>query len=379
MSKSKEFDEYLVDYQPDLIKIISAYRRNGHKQTVDEILSQVNLYLIKTKDYILEKLGNDFSRKNFSKMAYTYARNQVSWQQSRILNSKYVKNRADNLHETEDGPKTTFELVTEYQGEEDEGFEAFDSSERFKEILKNIREYSSILTKTQLLYMRFLEVGFNYRQIASHFNVTHQAVSHEMRDSFEKISRAFKIDLNSGEDTELIAKGKEAMENFFEVKRGRDFDERDETTLITFLMDNPKKYKAKEICQKLFNGKYNSQSIGSICKALKLTHLLKKPAYYYSKKETSEFIKLINRGASYETVAKRLNKSVRSVCSKFGYLKSAGLIERYRYESKYDKQRKLAYELIHKGLSSDEIKERTGLSKKVIAGFRIALIRNKNK
>jgi len=375
MSKEKKFDEYLVDFQLDLRKIIGAHRRPTHKKSLDEILSQVNLYLIKTKDYIIEKLGNEFSRQNFCKMAYTYARNHVSWQQSNALNSKHVKNVADHLHQTEDGPKTTFELVVEYQGEEDSGFEDFDHSDKFKQILKDIREYSSLLTKTQLLYMRFVEVGFNYREIASHFNVTHQAVSHEMRDAFSKVSQAFKINLNDEEDSHLISKGQQAMRDFFGTERERNFKKSDETPLIAFLLANPGKHSVGDVSKKFFNGKYHPTCVGSMCRHLRVAHLLKRPSHY-SKKDISELIKLINKGASFETIAQKLNKSRRSVCAKFGQLKKDGYVGEYKYQSKYEKQRELAYKLINKGFSSEQIQEETGLAGKSIAGFRIALVRN---
>lgn len=375
MSKEKKFDEYLVDFQLDLRRIIGAYRRPTHKKSLDEILSQVNLYLVKTKDDIIEKLGDQFSRENFGKMAYTYARNHVSWEQSNALNSKHVKNLSDNLHQTEDGPKTTFELVVEYQGEEDSGFEDFDHSEKFKQILKDIREYSNVLTKTQLLYMRFVEVGFNYRQIASHFNVTHQAVSHEMRDAFRKVSQIFKIKFNNEEDGHLITKGQQAMEDFFGVKRERHFEKSDETPLTAFLLSSPGKYSVGDVSKNLFKGKYHPTCLGSICRHLGLTHLLRRPSYY-SKKDICEFIKLINNRASFKTIAKRLNKSLRSVRAKFGQLKKDGRVGEYKYQSKYEKQRELAYELINKGFSSEQIKKETGLTGKSIAGFRIALGRN---
>jgi len=48
----------------------------------------------------------------------------------------------------------------------------------------------------------------------------------------------------------------------------------------------------------------------------------------------------------------------------------------YKYQSKYEKQRELAYKLINKGFSSEQIQEETGLAGKSIAGFRTALVRN---
>ena len=383
MQKTQKFDRYLIDFQDDLKKIISANRYNHHLSSVDEILSEVNLYLIKTKNDIIEKLGDNFSRENFGRMAYTYARNHIVWNHSRKRNSKYVSRRNDLVYHTEDGPKTSFEFATEFEGEEDEGFESFDSLQDFSYILKNIREYSGLLNARQLILLRLIEAGLNQRQIAKHFGVTHQAISLDVIRVIDKIKCAsFNFDLNNSDHSELISKGKDSISNFFNnIPKGRIFEKEDETELSTFLISNPNKYTCHEVREKLFDNKYSYACMGSMCRHLGVSHLLKKPDPAFTEEETEEFIRLLNKGASYKTISKRLNKNIRSLHAKFGHLKKEGRVEKYKYKSpaqkKYEKQREAAYKFIKDGHTTKEIAYEVGLSTKVISGFRIALNRAK--
>ena len=61
-SKIAQFEQYLSEYQEDLVKIIGKYRRNYHQLSAEEIASEANLRLIKGRDKIIESLGNDFNQ-----------------------------------------------------------------------------------------------------------------------------------------------------------------------------------------------------------------------------------------------------------------------------------------------------------------------------
>ena len=53
MKDTDLFDSLLIDFQPDLKKIIGKFRRQGHLLDPDEILSEVNAYLLKKKEDII--------------------------------------------------------------------------------------------------------------------------------------------------------------------------------------------------------------------------------------------------------------------------------------------------------------------------------------
>ena len=126
LERIEEFHGYLNDYQEDLVKIIGAHRYNFHYLDNDELLSDVNLSLIKKRDDILEQLGDEFNRVEFQKIAYNYTRNCIKWSHGRRSRVSYYSKRTDTVHEGEDGPKTTFEMLEEPQGVEEEYYESFD-------------------------------------------------------------------------------------------------------------------------------------------------------------------------------------------------------------------------------------------------------------
>jgi len=142
MSESDLFDQYLIDYQPDLKRIIGKHRLPNHALGEDEVLSEINSYLLKKKEDIIayrneEKEVFEFTHIGFKKAAFTYAKNLIKWTHIRRNNTSYVKRRVDVMHKTEDGEATTFEWLCDTLGEEDIGFE-FDSSNKAKYVLKMI-------------------------------------------------------------------------------------------------------------------------------------------------------------------------------------------------------------------------------------------------
>ena len=132
MNESDLFDQYLIDYQPDLKRIIGKHRFANHQLDEDEVLSEINVYLLKKKDDIINFRDDkrditEFTHVGFKKAAFSYARNLIKWTHIRRNNSSFVKRRVDGVHKTEDGEVTTFELLCDTLGEEDAGFE-FDMS-----------------------------------------------------------------------------------------------------------------------------------------------------------------------------------------------------------------------------------------------------------
>ena len=123
MKTHTEFDLYLSEYQKDMVKIINKYRKAYHKLSVEEIVSEANLLLVKGKDKIIETLGKEFDQNNFKRMAYAYVRNAINWSNYRAINSKDGKMQnkiLDAIHNLHDENVTTFELAVETNGCEDE-------------------------------------------------------------------------------------------------------------------------------------------------------------------------------------------------------------------------------------------------------------------
>ena len=92
MNDQDLFDEYLVEFQPDLQKIIGKFRGKTHLLSKDELLSEINHHLIKYKDQIInyrneEKGVTRFCKTGFKKAAYHYAKNLIGW----VLNKREDK------------------------------------------------------------------------------------------------------------------------------------------------------------------------------------------------------------------------------------------------------------------------------------------------
>ena len=130
---SDSFDLFLCNFQEDIRRIIGKFRKNYHALSPEELASECNVHLLKYKNKILDSfLDSEFNESDFKKISYHYVKNLVSWSHYGEVNEKYNAKRLDQIHETEDGSKTTFELSLDTQGKEDSFFDVFDSESSIK-------------------------------------------------------------------------------------------------------------------------------------------------------------------------------------------------------------------------------------------------------
>ena len=71
---------------------------------------------------------------HFKKMAFTYIKNIINWSHYAEDNKKYNTRRVDAVINTEDGPKTTFEMVVNLQGQEDEKVNNLFVTDKYKKL-----------------------------------------------------------------------------------------------------------------------------------------------------------------------------------------------------------------------------------------------------
>ena len=64
-----QFNIWLEDYQVDLNRIIGKYRRSGHMLTHEDLISEINIALLKKRDGLIEYTLNNggFNEINFKK------------------------------------------------------------------------------------------------------------------------------------------------------------------------------------------------------------------------------------------------------------------------------------------------------------------------
>jgi predicted transcriptional regulator len=208
---SKLFDRYLADYQEDIIKIVGKHRNNYHSLSHDEVSSEANSLLVKGKNKILEKLGDDFSHVNFKKMAFAYVKNAISWSNYAEKNSKHSKNILDSVHEGEDGPMTTYELALETQGKEDD-LDFLKNSDHLKQFIHVLTNYSYLLSESEIKIISYMQKGLNQYDISKELNVTHQAISFAVIKLKEKLKSQFNFNDIYNEES---VNGQAALEELF--------------------------------------------------------------------------------------------------------------------------------------------------------------------
>ncbi len=331
ISYSKDFDLYLSEYQPDLKKIIGKHRYSHHMLDENEMLSEVNLSIVKKKEDIIDMLGENFCKTEFTKVAYNFAKNCIKWSYGRMSRQKYYAKRSDGMYQTEEGQKTSFELAVEQEGYEEEHYESFDKNAKYKYIIKLIRDYSYILTPSELKYFLLLERGFSHDEISEELGVTHQAVSACCIDMFAKI-RAY-LGTNTLEDNGFsdVSKGQESIKSFFTDESSKPMSEPEKNYLKKFLKDNYKVYDIHQLSKLFLNGKYSYRRLIAIINKLKLYGCVRKitnPKHVFSKSETREILKLFKKGNSPEEISHLLNIPVSSLLSKRGSFTKSGKLTR---------------------------------------------------
>lgn len=183
------FEEFLVNYQDDLKRIIGKHLTNTLHIKVDDVVSVTNQQLLTTKDKFFERFGYDFTKADFGKWAYNYARNSTKWQAVRYINKD--KNLQDGTFYTEKGEKSLFEVVTQEAGEDNEELEEFDADGKVKVIQDIINKYSHILTPHEKEVFEELLQGKTELELAQKYENSRQAVNITKSRIFDKIQSSF--------------------------------------------------------------------------------------------------------------------------------------------------------------------------------------------
>lgn len=322
------FNKCLQDYQEDIKRIIGKYRYQHHHLEAEEIASRANLMLLKKREDILREYEGVFDEKAFSKIAYTYCRNIIGWSHSKENKSKYVTQRNDSIVNTEEGFKTSFEAAIETEGYEEEGFEAFDSNEKFTVLLHVIKEYCHILTEGELKILSCLESGMTHEEISNKFKFTRQAVSAASLHLFEKIKNHFSSDVLNDDTSHKVSDGNQAIKDFFNPEDFIRITKADRSKLKKFLLANVKAYTAKEVSKHFMDGKYNSNQIFSFCVRNNLNFCLNCPPKNrkFTKKESLEIAKLYNEGKNAHEIGEIFGVEYNVISGKKGHLSRLGLI-----------------------------------------------------
>jgi RNA polymerase sigma factor (sigma-70 family) len=258
------FNKYLVDFQDDISRIVSRYRKPHHPYSAEELISDVNISLIKKSEKLIsseESVLSSFN--NFKKVAYAFCKNSVIWSHkgSTYETKKYLENRSDTLIKDSEGDlKSLFEFVCDSVGEEDENFLKLNESDKFQTIMKWVFDYSHFLSPNQKNILQFVLSGKKQPEIAEITGTTNQAVSDALINAYRKIQSNIKIDVFSdSSDGDKMAEGLESVKYIFgqdrtsNRKMSPDFCRK----IKKLLEGNPKKYTLDDLCE--ITGKKHSK------------------------------------------------------------------------------------------------------------------------
>jgi len=337
--KLKLFDDFLESFQGDLVKIISKYKGESHPLDSDELLSEINLYLIKSREKIINYIGKNFEYDSFKHTAFIYCRNLIKWKYSSLTSSekksgKWISKRLNNVYSTEEGEKTSLDLALDQSGVES-NVENINIGNRYEYILNEIK---SKLTKNELKIFLKLESGEKQKNIAKELGVTRQAIDL----SYQKIiAKAKSIrDLKDGmrskilndDFSEKISEGNKAINDFFEPSNYFYFNNKDKSELALLLISNPLSFTGEYVSDNFFGGKFTEYQIINQSRWLKLGFLLKKKPtkqkFIFSKEDEELLINLSNKGVPGKEIAKKLKKPISSIRAKETHLYKAGLLKR---------------------------------------------------
>ena len=315
---SKLFDEYLIDFQQDIRRIVGKLKKSFHSLSDEEIYSECNLHLIKAKNKILDSFSNEqeFSQSECNKIAYHYVKNEVVWSHCRLQNKSYVKRRVDSIVETEEGPKTTFEAILETEGKENTEIDNDDlflklNSKHFFHVLN---KYCYLLTEKECTVLSYIQKGMIQDDIAEKLNVTHQAISAMFVGIQDKLKQFFDFnEVIMGGNHASITKGQKCMNDFFD--QGIEdpvINSADKKKIKNFILNNPKKYSGKQINKILFSSKYSGYKIQGAIRSLKLTAFTTSKNRRFTEEQRSNMLKLFKSGKNSQQVAKSMGISPNS-------------------------------------------------------------------
>jgi transposase len=304
------YDQYLCEFQEDIKRIVGKFKKSFHALTDEEVYSECNMHLLKSKDKILKTFseGQEFNQAEFKKIAYHFAKNEVVWSHYRFQNKSYNRRKLDGIIETDDGPKSLFEATIETAGIENEDLDNdfiyfTANSKKFFHVLNT---YSYLLTEQEGLIISYIRKGFNQDQIAEKLEVTHQAISFSFKNIQAKLRSYFNFDeVMNGGSVESIQKGVKALNNFFNnSNKELLITAEDKKKIKKYILSNPKRYTAEQINKKLFNLKYSTKKVWGAIKSLKLTKQTVSRNRPFTDEERSLMLKYFKEGKTIDEVSK---------------------------------------------------------------------------
>lgn len=358
------YDSALSDYQKDLVKIVNKYRHSHHHLSAEEIISEINLSLVKKKGDLIDSFEGVFCNDTFKRIAYAFAKNCIGWSQGRLNKNSYISRRVNYSVSTEEGVVSAFDIAcsTTTEGEEPSCFDS-DKNTKCAYILKMVRDYCHILTEQETKVLALREEGHNLREMAVKLGVTHQAISITEGNIKDKIKAHLNVDPFTDDSSDKVSEGKKCIVDLFGGYPK--FSDTDRTELTELVKSGAKGYTGHEIARKFKKGKFTPKQIYSFCAKNHLSPFLRRISYnVYTKEEEETIVEMALTGSPFELIVRTLGKSTKSLSSKLNNLVRKGRLLSYpdRAIDSLNGEDKKILRLFKDGHSSAEIAAESGVN-----------------
>ena len=374
MPKDDLFEQYLNDYQGDLKSVVGAYRMAHHHLTLSEIIADVNLSLYKKREAIMDHVDGEFTYTDFCKVAYRYAVNLTKWSAENYKIKREKQFRLNKSHSTEEGIKSSFDYVIEFEGVDDPDFEEIFGSDQAQYFLKYVREYSQLLSPMELHIISLLEIGKNQYEIADHLGITHQGVSIALIKLAKKLRSNIKFDYK--EDGAPTNGLECAMAFFSHTSPYKSITQEDRVELLDYLLSNKGRYTVPEAASNFKKGKYTPNQIRKLSQNMGVFYCLKRPLVFGWPPENIErLIEMVRSGYTIRKIADAFHSPypylIRRKCK---LLRSNGVIDvvppmgaPLKHLTPRDKK---ILKLFNEGHSCKEVSSQLNVSVPFVAGKR---------
>lgn len=327
-----QFNSWLQDFQPDIVKIVGKHRKAHHKLSNEEIISEINISLLKKRASLIEYIAKNggFHQQNFKKSAFVYSRNLISWTHSYMMNTSYVKKREDNVYyDDEDGFKTSYDLAVESKDVNVESdpakFYSFDKNNGIKNFVHVLQKYSDLFTTKEVEIMGYLAEGLTHIEIGEKMGgVSHQAIQQRIVVIKQKAQSRFDVRDIFNEDGSKISRGINSIQNVF-APNSDSFTKEDKQKLADFVMKHPHQYTLEEINKILFNDRFNYRQLCSSLVRRNLMILVKSNKLSNTQKE--DIVRRLKKGQDATSISKKLNIPINSIRGLRSHLVVKGEIE----------------------------------------------------
>lgn len=208
----------LNSFQQDLRLIVAKHRYENHILSTNEILSEINNYVVNYIDRLSSK--NFCNVVQFKKFLYGLSKQFIKWtaqggKEPRVIT--YNRKKDDRFIVTEDGVQTFFEYICRTSGSEDDFHIRSNKFNKYKNIYRWIFDYSHFFSDRQKEILKMYWSGNTVEKIGKHFGVSHQAICNIIRDATPKITQYIKIP-NTNIENHII-EGNKSIKNLFYKKK----------------------------------------------------------------------------------------------------------------------------------------------------------------